>query len=196
MGYPLKLGGILFLLTAICVGILGAVNSVTRPFIERNELASEEKAMKQLIVEAESFITVLVEEEKKIEETVIKKVVAAKKDSKTVGYVLRVEPNGYGGIIKMLVGVDTEGKVKGISILEHSETPGFGANANRETFKGQFKERHTPLKLSKSSPKEDEIEAITGATITSTAVTDAVNTAAEYVKEHQAEWGDNSESAD
>lgn len=185
MNHPLKLGGILFLLTALCVGILGAVNAVTKPIIERNELASEEKAMKQLINEAERFTEV-----EEITDESIKKIAVAKKENQTVGYVLRLEPNGYGGAIKMLIGIDTEGRVKGISILEHSETPGFGANANRDSFKNQFAERSTPLKVSKTSPNEDEIEAITGATITSTAITNAVNTASEYVKEHQAEWGD------
>lgn len=185
MNHPLKLGAILFILTAICVGILGAVNSVTKPIIIKNEQASEEKAMKALIKEAESFENV-----DGIEDEVIKKVVITKKGTETVGYIVRLEPNGYGGAIKLLIGINSEGVVKGISILEHSETPGFGANAEKKSFKDQFIDKVAPLKVSKNNLSEDEIEAITGATITSTAITEAVNTATEYVKAHQLEWGE------
>lgn len=187
MNHPLKLGGILFLLTALCVGILGGVNQITKPIIEKNEKLAEEAAMRHLITSAESFETVLSDEEGSI-----KKVTVAKQKDETVGYVLRTEPNGYGGAIKLLIGIDQEGVVKGISILEHSETPGFGANADKESFKNQFQNKKAPLKLSKSTSSEDEIEVITGATITSSAITEAVNQAVQYVKDHQMEWGNKS----
>ena len=184
MNHPLKLGAILFLLTAICVGILGAVNEITKPIIEKNEIATEEATMRQLITTAESFENVNL-----TDESMIKKVSIAKQGNQTVGYVLRVEPNGYGGAIKLLIGIDQEEVVKGISILEHSETPGFGASADSDDFKNQFIDKIAPLTVSKSATSEDEIQAITGATITSTAITDAVNTAVEYVKNHKMEWG-------
>ncbi|MBP3888213.1 MAG: RnfABCDGE type electron transport complex subunit G [Cellulosilyticum sp.] len=184
MNHPLKLGGILFLITAICVGILGVVNQVTSPIIATNEIKSEEAAMKALVTEAESFVTV-----EDIDSEEIKKVCIAKQGSDVVGYIVRMEPNGYGGAIKMLIGLDAQGMIKGISILEHAETPGFGADAEKESFKGQFVNRKTPLKVSKTTPADDEIQAITGATITSNAITQAVNTASDYVMSHQTEWG-------
>lgn len=184
MNHPLKLGGILFLITAICVGILGVVNQITAPIIAANEVKSEDEAMKALVTDAESFITL-----EKTDSEVVKKVCIAKQGNKTVGYVLRMEPNGYGGPIKMLIGLDEACQVKGIRILEHAETPGFGANAEKESFKGQFVDRQTPLEVSKGEPSENQIQAITGATITSSAITEAVNAASEYVKKHQNEWG-------
>lgn len=184
MNHPLKLGAILFLLTAICVGILGGVNEITKPIIEKNEVATEEATMRRLITTAESFEAVAPSEE-----GIIKKITIAKQGSQTVGYVLRAEPNGYGGAIKLLIGMDQDGVVKGISILEHSETPGFGANADNDYFKDQFIDKIAPLSVSKSASSEDEIQAITGATITSSAITDAVNTAVEYVSNHKVEWG-------
>lgn len=183
MNHPLKLGGILFLITGICVGILGAVNQITSPIIAANEIKTEEAAMKELITEAESFVTV-----DHLDDDAVKKASVAYSGSEVVGYVLRMEPNGYGGAIKMLIGIDAEGNVKGISILEHSETPGFGANAEKDSFKGQFKDRKTPLNVVKTTPGENDIEAITGATITSTAVTTAVNEASAYAMAHQEEW--------
>ena len=184
MNHPLKLGGILFLITAICVGILGAVNQMTAPIIEANQIESEEAAMKTLITDAQHFKNI-----ENIENEEVKKICIAQKGEEIVGYVLRMEPNGYGGAIKMLIGVDIGGNVKGISILEHSETPGFGANAEKESFKEQFINRKTPLSVSKSIAGDDEIQAITGATITSAAITNAVNKASEYVLTHQEEWG-------
>lgn len=184
MNHPLKLGGILFLITAICVGILSAVNQITKPIIMANEIQAEELEMKKLIMEAESFEVI-----ENIDDEQIKKLCIAKKGNECMGYVLRMAPNGYGGAIKILIGIDVQGKVKGISILEHAETPGFGANAEKESFTGQFVERKTPLQVSKEIPKEDEIQAITGATITSMAITNAVNRASEYVMAHQEEWG-------
>ncbi|MBE6022849.1 MAG: RnfABCDGE type electron transport complex subunit G [Cellulosilyticum sp.] len=183
MNHPLKLGGILFLITAICVGILGAVNQITAPIIAANEIKSEEAAMRKLITEAEHFIPL-----EDLADESVKKVCIAQKGDTTIGYVLRMEPNGYGGAIKLLIGIDLEGNVAGISILEHSETPGFGANAEKESFKGQFTMRKTPLLVSKAAPDENEIQAITGATITSEAITNAVNSASEYVMAHQEEW--------
>lgn len=184
MNHPLKLGGILFLITAICVGILGGVNQITSPIIAENEIKSEEAAMRTLVVEAESFVAV-----EDVADEKIKKICIAKKGAETVGYVLRMEPNGYGGAIKMLIGMDAEGKIKGISILEHSETPGFGANAAKDSFKGQFENKETPLTVTKIASSEQEIEAITGATITSEAITEAVNMASSYVIAHSEEWG-------
>lgn len=184
MNHPLKLGVILFLITAICVGILGAVNQVTKPIIEANQIKSEEAAMKKLITNAETFVDIA-----DIQDENVKKVCVAKSGDEVVGYVLRMEPNGYGGAVKMLIGIDTEGNVKGISILEHSETPGFGANATKDEFKNQFTDRKAPLSVVKSNPGENEIQAITGATITSTAVTNAVNAACDYVAAHGSEWG-------
>ena len=184
MNHPLKLGGILFLLTALCVGILGGVNQITKPIIETNEKLAEEEAMRELITSAEDF-----QIEIPNEESTIKKVAIAKQKGQTVGYVVRTEPNGYGGAIKLLIGIDKEGIVKGISILEHSETPGFGANADKQDFKSQFIDRKAPLKVSKNTPSENEIQAITGATITSAAITEAVNTATQYVSDHKMEWG-------
>lgn len=185
MNHPLKLGGILFCITALCVGILSIVNQVTAPIIATNEVKSEEEAMRALVTDAESFITV-----DQIDSDAVKKVCIAQKDEKTVGYVVRMEPNGYGGAIKMLIGLDTMGCVKGIRILEHAETPGFGANAEKESFKNQFINCKTPIEVTKGTPNANQIQAITGATITSNAIAEAVNVASEYVMSHEAQWGD------
>ena len=184
MKQPIKYALILFLITGICVGILGAVNQITSPIITENAKKAEEAAMKNLLSESESF-----EEASGIEDAMVQAVFIGKKGEETVGYVVKVAPTGYGGTINMLVAMDTSHTIKGISILSHGETPGFGANATKDSFKKQYEEKQAPLAVTKSQPGENEIEAITGATITSTAVTDAVNAASSYIVEHEGEWG-------
>ena len=82
----------------------------------------------------------------------------------------------------MLVGIAAaENNIAGIRVLSHSETPGLGALAVRESFYRSFDGlKLAPLRVVKSSPEIGEIEAITSATITTKAITDAVNEAIEW----------------
>jgi len=95
------------------------------------------------------------------------------KNGRTIGYAFRVMPKGYGGTIDMIVGVDTKGRVLGIKILSMKETPGLGSKAAEPKFLGQFigKTSRSPLKAKK------DVDVITGATITSQAVSDGVKDA-------------------
>lgn len=179
-----KYGMILCVITSICVGLLGAVNEVTRPIIEKNEIKAEETAMMQLMADAQTFTAV-----ENVIEPMIEKLFVAKQAEQVVGYVVRVAPQGYGGAIELMVGITSDGTVKGIEILSHAETPGFGANAQKPTFKAQFLEKKPPLTVTKQASAANEIQAITGATITSAAITEGVNTACAYVLAHKQEWG-------
>lgn len=82
----------------------------------------------------------------------------------------------------MVVGVGTDGTVTGVSIISMSETSGLGANASKESFRGQFVGKSGELAVSKDG---GEIDALTGATITSRAVTSGVNTALVVASEMQ-----------
>ena len=75
--------------------------------------------------------------------------------------------------------VDKDGKVTGVNILSHSETAGLGANAVKESFRDQFVGLVKGITVSKDKPGENSIDALTGATVTSRAVTKAVNAAIE-----------------
>lgn len=95
------------------------------------------------------------------------------KKQRKIGYAFRVSPRGYGGAIDMVVGIDTKGRVAGVKILSMKETPGLGMKASESRFLKQFtgKTLGSPLKAKK------DIDAITGATITSQAVADGVKQA-------------------
>lgn len=116
-------------------------------------------------------------------------------DGGAVGYVFETEAKGYGGTVKVMTGISTEGEITGVVVLSHSETPGLGANAEKESFREQYKQpvaNSTGIQVVKfQAPAEGEIQAMTGATITSTAVTDAVNSAIEQYQEAYASEGGN-----
>lgn len=181
-----KYGVILFLIAGICTGILGGINEVTTPIIEANNIKTQNDAMKALLSSAETF-----EEVTGIQDENILGVFMAKAGNQVVGYVAKVAPVGYGGEIGMLVAFNEKVEIAGIEILSSSETPGFGANASKPIFKDQYIGKVAPLAVSKAAAADNEIQAITGATITSDAVTLGVNNAAMYISEHLNEWGAN-----
>ena len=100
------------------------------------------------------------------------------------GYAVQVAPSGFDGEITMMVGVDYAGKLLGISIISHTETAGLGAvaaanNAKGEAFRSQFVGLKGKLAVSKDG---GEVDALTGATITSRAIVEGVNAALACVK--------------
>ncbi|MCP1109298.1 RnfABCDGE type electron transport complex subunit G [Ohessyouella blattaphilus] len=100
------------------------------------------------------------------------------------GYVVTTTSKaGYGGDIKVTVGVTTEGTVSGVSFLEISETAGLGMKAKEESFYGQYIGKGAEgFAVSKDGGSGEPIDAISGATITSRAVTEAVNAALVYAQ--------------
>lgn len=97
-----------------------------------------------------------------------------------VGHVINsTSKDGYGGAINISVGIDKEGTITGVGFLALSETPGLGMNAENPEFKDQFKGKKVEsFNVTKSGATADnDIDAMSGATITSTAVTNAVNAA-------------------
>ncbi|MBN2221579.1 MAG: RnfABCDGE type electron transport complex subunit G [Vallitaleaceae bacterium] len=98
------------------------------------------------------------------------------------GYAFLLETTeGYGDAIRIMAAVNAEGLLNGIDIIKHTETPGLGAKADEDGFKVQFVGKATELlEVVKGSSDGQNIDAIGGATITSKAVTKAVNEAIEY----------------
>lgn len=96
------------------------------------------------------------------------------KDGKMVGYAFQMLPRGYGGPVTMMVGITPEGKTTGISIVPgHKETPGLGANIENPVWQKQFKQKTIKNRLEVNK----DIDAISGATISSKAITKGVKEA-------------------
>ena len=156
----------LFLICAVAAGILAYVNSITAPTIAANNAAAADEARGQVLTGADAF-----EECTLSDGTVYYK---ATSGAQVIGYVFTTAGKGYGGDVEVMTGVDTEGKVTGISILTINETPGLGMNAKKDSFRDQFTGRSGQLAVQKDG---GEIVALTSATVTSRAVTAAVSKA-------------------
>ncbi len=111
----------------------------------------------------------------------IKEVLTAKRDGEFAGYVVSVLSKGYGGDIEIIVGMGADQYITGIVIANHTETAGLGANAAKPDFTNQFRGKNKPV-LSKDEPNSNQsIDALTGATITSRAVTDGVDVVVDLI---------------
>jgi len=97
----------------------------------------------------------------------------AKKNGQIIGYIVQSFGKGYSSYINTLIAVDTDFKVKKINILHHAETPGLGDEIEKDWFKNQFKGKDIEhLKVDKTGTRKEYIQAITGATISSRAVSE------------------------
>ena len=170
----------LFLISAIVTLLLAVTNSVTAPKIEQLQIETANKTKAQVLSVATSF-----SEEKTVElNGVTYTYYEGYDDSKNVvGYVFTTSSKGYGGDISTMVGVKNDGTVSGVDFLSISETAGLGMNADSDDFKSQFVGKSGEIGLNKNNPADNEIQALTGATITSKAVTNAVNIALELFEE-------------
>ena len=178
-----KLGLNLLIISAVAALLLALTNSVTASTIaQRNEQANAE-ARKLVLESAQDFEQVKdvkTDNSKGVEVSEIYEATDA--SGNTVGYTLKVLPSGYGGTIELMVGIDSaKGQVSGINVVSNSETAGLGAKATNPEFSDQYKGK--PLEelsvLKNGTPGDTEIKAISGATITSTAVTNGVDAAIE-----------------
>lgn len=176
----LRLGFILLFITALAGLALGGAYSITKGPIAETAAKEKQAAMIEILPQAGEFK----EFEDKTNEKILE-VNAGYKDGEIIGYALKVAPKGYAGAIEMMIGISNDGTIGGIKILSHSETPGLGANAPNPEFSGQFEKKSidNSLEVVKTgASKENEVQALTGATITSRAVTDGVNDAVEFYK--------------
>ena len=169
MNKILKLTVILCLICAIVAGVLGGVNMLTAPRIEAQKLAKTNEAY-GAVLKAESY------KEVKFDRAAFPNVQSVNKAANDAGYVVVSKFSGAQGNIVMATGVDPNLKCTGISIIEHSETSGLGAVAASSSeaganFRAQFVGENADIALTKGG---GNIDAIAGATITSTAVTNAV----------------------
>lgn len=166
-------------LAAICLIVslaLSSTNSLTEGKIKKINAENTKKAMSR-VLKAETYT------EKTFDNVIYYEAVNG---SEVKGYIFITSANGYGGEVKVMTAVLPDNKVKAIEILDVSgETPGLGQNAAKKEFYGQYAGLSGNITVVKSGADTEkaEINAITGATITSRAVTKAVNEALDMCKE-------------
>lgn len=171
----LKPASTLFIICLVVTLLLSLTNLITYKKIEQINKETTEASLKVVLPGASSFA-----------DSADKTCSIGKNGTDTVGYVFTAKAKSYGGDLNVMTGIDTSGKVTGTVILSINDTPGLGLNAQKESFRDQFKQA-VPQKgfevIKSGSAGDGQIEAMTGATITSNAVADCVNQAvASYQK--------------
>lgn len=171
-----KLALILFAITAVVALLLSTVNEMTKGPIAAQKEAAFNSAMSK-VLPAESYDKLENISDYKLDETV-REIYIANNANNQVGYCVKTAPRGFGGEISMIVGVDMDGKVTQVNVVGMTETPGLGTKAKDEKFLSQFTGKGDDVAVTTStSPKGNEISAVTGATISSKAVTAGVQAA-------------------
>ena len=167
----------LFLICLVVAVLLGGTNELTKEPIARIQAQKADEAKLQVCPDAVSFDG---QEETDVPVEFYRGLDA---DGNVVGYAIPSSHKGYGGEIEIMVGINTQGKITGVSILSINETPGLGMNATKEDFRNQFL-TDVPDNgfTAKDDPSKEKIDALTGATITSEAVSQAVNKAVNVYK--------------
>lgn len=164
----------LFLICVVVTALLALTNAVTAPKIDALAVETQEAAKKEVLSSAASF-----SEEKQVEKDGVSYTYydGLASDGSVMGYVFVTSAKGYGGDISVMVGVLGDGTVAGVNILSINETAGLGMNAKNQSFLDQFLGKSGEIGVAKNNPSDTEIQALTGATITSSAMATAVNTA-------------------
>ena len=172
--YVLRLAGTLFLIAAVVAMVLAGVNAVTAPAIAELNAAKTQEAISAVL--PGGF-------DNEITDFADASGIVSKIYQGANGYAVEVGPGGFDNTITMMVGIDNEGKVLGISVVSHTETAGLGAVAAAGTpagiaFRDQFVGASGAVTVTKDGGTMD---AITGATITSRAICVGVNAALDVV---------------
>ncbi len=178
----------LTLITLIAGVLLGLVYNITAEPIAAEQARSKAEAYQTVFADADSFEVVADAEVPELEsyldengysaETVNEVMQAVDAGGNALGYAFTVTTSqGYGGDIQLAMGVSEDGTVNGISFLSISETAGLGMKADTDDFKNQYAGKQVEqFEYTKSGAAQDnQIDAISGATVTTNAVTDAVN---------------------
>ena len=176
---------ILAAITVVSGLVLGAAYEVTKGPIAQTQAKQKQEACQAVYPEADSFEAMDVDQ--KAAKEAIKKmgtnatvdeVYSAVMDGSEAGYVITVtDKDGYGGDIQFAMGIQDDGTLNGISILSIGETAGLGMRANTDAFKDQFKDKKVDkFEYTKTgATADDQIDALSGATITTNAMTNGVN---------------------
>jgi len=173
--------------------ILAVVYARTSPIMFKNAVIEKEAALKKLMPDADKI--------EKIGDWSIhekhSEYFVAKKGDNIIGYIIQSFGKGYSSYINTLIAVDKDFRVQRINVLGHAETPGLGDEIETDSFKNQFKDKDVEhLKVLKTETTE-YIQAISGATISSRAVTeDAVRNGVDFLKKAIKNRGDDEHGSD
>ncbi|MBP3476381.1 MAG: RnfABCDGE type electron transport complex subunit G [Lachnospiraceae bacterium] len=186
----MKNTGILLAITIVAGLVLGLVYQITKEPIAAQEAKAKQEACKEVFEDASSFEAVEIvsvdaaawNDAGFAQENIDEVMSAADASGNVLGYVITVTTKeGYGGDIQFAIGIRMDGTMNGMSILSISETAGLGMKAE-EVLKPQFADKNVEMfeYTKNGATSENQIDAISGATITTNAVTNGVNAGLYY----------------
>lgn len=166
--YFVKIGLTLLVITALVAGMLAAVNIITKDKIAENQLTEQNAAIGSIYGEGD----ISTDEITGDFSANVGKVLGVTLNGESVGYCIEVNTVGYGGNIKMMVGINADGTVRGIGIVEIAETAGLGSRTNDSSYLSQYIGKSEIMDVS-------DIDVISGSTVSSKAIMNGVNYALE-----------------
>ena len=181
-----RLGLILLAISFVAAVALKFTEQITAEPIAKQIAEASELSRKAVMPEADAFEPIKESqlESLKAEYPILREAYVSKVNGSINGYVVKTAPKGFAGPIEVTTGISIDGKITGVRVGTNTETPGLGDIAAKEPFYSQYtgKSSETEVGVNKIKGSDTEIQALTGATITSKAVTLGVNTATKVVK--------------
>lgn len=182
MKETIKLGLTLLVIAAVAAAILAFSNGITAPIIAEREMEAKFGAMRELFPDADDFADIDADLLAEIQttNTTVTEVSEAKAGDQVIGYAFQVAAGGYGGAVNNTVAINaSDDTIIGIRVGTHSETPNIGDKVEEPNFTDSFEGKTTTSRLTAvASPSaEDEVQGISGSTISVTAILTGVNDA-------------------
>lgn len=175
---------VLFLILAVSVLMLLGVNALTANTITQHTQEKQQAALASVMPDANVF------SEMYCEDPTVDRISGAYAGTTFLGYCVEVTSNGFGGTMRLMIGVDTNGSITGVSILDHTNTSGTGVQAAVPDFLDQYIGKSGTITVNAG---RNAIQTDAGTAVTAKAVTQAVNRALTAVLNYDAEGGLNSE---
>ena len=166
MKYYLRIGGTLLAITVCIAFMLSVINLLTCDIIEEQKDAKLYLSIEKIFPDSE-----IAEATDYAFNSPVDKVYNIIKADEIIGYGVVVLPKGFGGVIKLMVGINLSGEVLGVQVISHTETPKFGGSAAEEPYLNKYIGKKAVVKLNA------DIDAVAGATITSKAILNGINAA-------------------
>lgn len=173
----------LLLITAIATFALALTQMITEEPIRIQAEKASDEARAVVLKNAEEFVSLEITEGSHPN---ILEAHEGRMSNNVIGYTFKTISRGYGGDIIIIVGIDDNGRISGVRIAQQTETPGLGAKVAEPRFYEQYNGKSVENPID-----ENDLSAVSGATVSSNAVTDAVNYAIEYYRAELTSGGGN-----
>lgn len=180
----LSLAWKLLAITLIAGILLSVTYAITKESIEQQAIKEATLARQEVLPEAQDFELLDAELDAEKYGAISEVYVGKDASGNIIGATFKMVLKGYSAGLNLTVGVAEDGTVTGVKVGSNEETPGLGAKATESAFQDQFKGLTVGIEVVKNNPQGNQIQALTGATITSRAVTQGVNMACDCYSEY------------